>query len=219
MRTIAVLRPEPGNAATAARLEALGFPVLRLPLFAVVPVAWDVPDPADYDGLLVTSANTIRHAGPGLDRLKRLPVHAVGAATAGAAERAGFTVATVGDSDAVALLKRVQARAMLHLVGRDHVPSGPAVAATVVVYASEPAPPPPGSLDLLAGGVALAHSPRAARRIGELLDAAAIPRGEVALAAISAAVREAAGPGWARIAVAPRPDDVTLVATARLLAD
>lgn len=219
MKTVAVLRPEPGNAATAARLEALGHHVLRLPLFEVVPVAWDVPDPAAHDGLLVTSANAVRHAGAGLERLEALPVHAVGAATASAAQRAGFRVATIGDSNAAALLQRVQARALLHLVGRDHARTGPPVTATVVVYASEPAPLPPGGLDLLAGGVALIHSPRAARRLGELLDAAAIPRAEVALAAISAAAREAAGPGWARVAVAPRPDDATLIAIARLLAD
>lgn len=219
MTTIAVLRPKPGNAATAARLEALGHHVLRLPLFEVVPVAWDVPDPAMFDGLLVTSANAVRHAGAGLERLKTLPVHAVGTATARAAERAGFAVATVGDSNAAALLQQVQARALLHLAGRDHARTGLPVAATTVVYASEPAPLPPGALDLLAGGIALVHSPRAGRRLAELLDAAAISRSEVALAVISAAAREAAGPGWARIAVSPRPDDATLVATARLLAD
>ena len=219
MSTMAVLRPEPGNAATAARLEALGHHVLRLPLFRVVPVAWDVPDPAEFDGLLVTSANAIRHAGAGVGRLKALPVHAVGAATARAAEHAGFTVAATGETNVAALLERVEARALLHLAGRDHARTGAPVVATAVVYASEPAPLPPGALDLLAGGVALVHSPRAARRLRDLFDAAGIPRAEVALAAISAATRDAAGPGWARIAIAPRPDDATLVAAARLLAD
>ena len=44
MRRIAVLRPEPGNARTAAAVEAMGFAAIRLPLFAVVPLAWTVPD-------------------------------------------------------------------------------------------------------------------------------------------------------------------------------
>jgi uroporphyrinogen-III synthase len=32
-RSLAVLRPEPGNAATAARIEARGLTAIRLPLF------------------------------------------------------------------------------------------------------------------------------------------------------------------------------------------
>ena len=103
-RTLAVLRPEPGNAATVARARAAGFATLSLPVFAVVPLAWDVPDPADYDALILTSANAVRHAGAGLDRLRVLPVFAVGARTAAAARAAGFDVAQTGCEDAAALL-------------------------------------------------------------------------------------------------------------------
>lgn len=218
-RTVAVLRPEPGNAATSARIEALGLFALRMPLFAVVPAAWDAPDPARFDGLLVTSANALRHAGPALARYRHLPVHAVGGASARAARAAGFIVATEGQIGVAELLPQVQGQALLHLAGREHRPAGPPVRATAIVYASEPVPPPPGGIDLLDGGVALLHSPRAAARLAELVDAAGVPRARIDVAAISAAAAAAAGSGWHRVAVAPRPDDATLIATARLLAD
>ena len=57
---IAVLRPEPGNTATAAWLAAAGFTVRRLPLFEVRPIDWSPPDPADHDAIVFTSANALR---------------------------------------------------------------------------------------------------------------------------------------------------------------
>ena len=64
-RPIAVLRPEPGNAATADRIAALGLAAIRLPLFEVRALDWAPPDPAGFDALLLTSANAPRLAGPG----------------------------------------------------------------------------------------------------------------------------------------------------------
>ena len=48
-----------------------------MPLFAIEPVEWRPPDPAQFDALLLTSANAIRCGGPALDRLKPLarPLH------------------------------------------------------------------------------------------------------------------------------------------------
>ena len=46
---------------------------------------------------MLTSANAIRHGGAGLERLRSLPVHAVGEATAAAAREAGFAVAGIGE--------------------------------------------------------------------------------------------------------------------------
>ena len=66
----------------------------------------------------------------------------------------------------------------------------------------------------LAGTVALVHSPRAGARLAALLP----DRADVRLAAISAAAAEAAGDGWAAVAVAPTPDDAALVATGLSLA-
>ncbi|MBM3927875.1 MAG: uroporphyrinogen-III synthase [Sphingomonadales bacterium] len=206
-RRLAVLRPEPGNAETAARVQALGHHAVRLPLFAVRPLDWAVPDPAAFDSLLLSSANAVRHAGQGLAALTALPVHAVGRATAAAAEAAGFTVVATGATDIAALDPPGR---VLRLVGRDHRPA-PA-ARTIAVYASEPLSP---DLSALAGATALLHSPRAAARFAALVQ----HKETIAIAAISAAACDAAGPGWRAMAVAERPTDEALIAAALTLAD
>ena len=96
MRRVLVLRPEPGATATLRRARERGLEAEAVPLFEVEPVEWSVPDPSDFDALLLTSANAVRHGGPGLQALRELPVHAVGEATARAAREAGFAVATIG---------------------------------------------------------------------------------------------------------------------------
>lgn len=215
MKPLAVLRPEPGNAATAARIAAAGGTAIRLPLFAVRPLAWNVPDPAEHDALFLTSANAVRHAGPGLAALVALPVHAVGQATADAAIAAGLRVARVGDDDAMALAAAVDARRALHLAGRDRATATlPGVSRTIAVYASEPVTPDPAMLAALNGAVALVHSPRAGARLAELI----ADRAGIAVAAISEAAATAAGPGWARVCVAARPGDAALVRAALALA-
>lgn len=208
-RALAVLRPEPGNTATAGRIEALGLRAIRLPLFAIRPVAWTPPDTAHYDALLLTSANAVHHAGPGLGAL-RLPVVAVGEATARAARAAGLCVETVGDGDAAAAVRASGGRRLLHLAGQDRVDAG---VDAITVYAAEPVPV--ASVAMLADCVALLHSARAAQRLAGLLQRNAVTG--VRIAALSAAVR-AAGPDCPG-AVADRPDDAALVALAARLAD
>ncbi|WP_294289523.1 uroporphyrinogen-III synthase [uncultured Sphingomonas sp.] len=206
-RPLAVLRPDPGNAATAARIEALGHGALRLPLFVIRPVAWTAPNPTSYDSLVLSSANAVRMAGPDLARLGALPVHAVGRATALAAQAAGFTVVAVGEGGVDALDPPGR---VLRLVGRDHRPA-PA-ASTITVYASEGLTP---DLSGLIDATALLHSPRAAARLAEQL----ADKSRVAIAAISPAALAAAGPGWRATAVADRPTDDALIAAALTLAD
>ena len=43
MTRVVVLRPEPGNADTCAKLRGLGLEPLAMPVFTVVPVAWTPP--------------------------------------------------------------------------------------------------------------------------------------------------------------------------------
>jgi len=222
-RAVAVLRPEPGNAATAAAIEALGLTAIRLPLFEIHAIDWTPPDVTRFDALLLTSANAPRHAGPGLAALRRLPVHAVGEATAAAAHDAGLEVVAVGDRDGAALVAAAAANGVrrgLLLGGRDRaVASDPIIAEAIAVYASDPVAVATEALDQLAGAVALVHSPRAARRVAGLVDRAGIDRRTMRLAAISAAAADAAGDGWERIAAATSPDDAALIALARALAD
>ena len=96
MRPIVVLRPEPGASETAARARQLGLDAIAIPLFRVEPLDWTVPDPSALDGLLLTSANAVRHSGRRLEELRGLPVYAVGQATAAAARRAGCEIAQTG---------------------------------------------------------------------------------------------------------------------------
>lgn len=217
-RRFAVLRPEPGNAATCARLRAGGHDAIALPLFEIVGLPWTPPDPADFDALILTSANAVRAAGPALARFVRLPVHAVGAATARAATAAGLSVAGSGRDDAYALLAAATQMGVgraLHLGGRETgIAAGGIVAASIAVYASEVVPVPHDALAAIIGAVALVHSPRAAERLGRLVDDHALNRHDITIAAISPAAGRAAGSGWADIIVAAEPKDAALVEAA-----
>jgi uroporphyrinogen-III synthase len=222
-RPIAVLRPEPGNRVTAAAVEARGRRAIRLPLFEVQPLAWHVPGPAQFDALVITSANAVRHGGAGLAELLSLPVHAVGQATAEAAVRAGFEVASIGDRGAAELVQAAAAggvRRALHLGGRDRtLEAGGIVVQAVAVYASKLIAVDHEKVAQLAGSVALLQSARAARRLAEIVDANGVDRGEVMLAALSAAVLRAAGSGWRAVVTAPEPASEALIDAALALAD
>ena len=219
-RRVAVLRPEPANHVTAARLAQAGVEAIALPLFEIAPVAWTPPDPAAHDGVLLTSANAVRCAGDGLAALRSLPVFVVGEATARAARRAGLEVAAIGNEGAADILRAAGEQGrnrLIHLAGRDRAPHQTGVSTICVVYESREIDRSDADLAPIAGQVAMLHSPRAARRFAML--ARAIDRSTVRLAALSPAIAEAAGKGWATIQVAVKREDAALVALARRLAD
>lgn len=215
-----VTRPEPGNAATVRRARAMGFAVHAMPLFAAHPVEWRAPAAEDFDALLLTSAFAARLGGAELAGLASLPVHAVGEATARAAEAAGLAVARTGTADAQQLLDAMTSqdiRAILWLCGRDRSEFDARGAAITPLpcYAVDPVPPPAAWAGLTAApAVLLVHSSRAAKRVSDLVGAA---RAHLSLAAISPKAAAAAGEGWRDVAVADRPDDVAILAQARAL--
>ena len=212
MRKLLLLRPEPGLSASSERARGLGLDVLECPLFQVEPVDWDVPDPSGHDALLLTSANAVRQAGAGLERLMHLPVNAVGEATAQAAREAGLSVATVGDRDIIALLAMLPTGLrLLHLAGEDHRDPHDARIERRIVYRSVAVDDP--LLPELDGLVVAIHSPRAGNRFSEL----ATSRERVAIAAISEAAANACGAGWELVESAERPDDKSLLALAARL--
>jgi uroporphyrinogen-III synthase len=211
VRPLVILRPEPGASATAAEARAMGMTVLVVPLFEIVPAAWTAPDPNAFDAIVMTSANAVRHGGAGLRRLKSLPVLAVGPATAAAARAAGLTVTAIGEGGARDLRLPAGQR-LLHLAGREHVAIG---AATVIpVYEARPIPSPDG-LEAIGKCVVAVHSPRAGRRLGELV----AKRSQIAIAAISPAAAAACGDGWKRIHAAHQPNDSALLALAARLCE
>jgi uroporphyrinogen-III synthase len=207
-----LLRPEPGLSASADRAGALGIEVICCPLFRVEPTRWGVPDPAGFDALLLTSANAARHAGPGLERLMQLPVHAVGRSTAEAARIAGLRVESIGDSNVEALLTRLPKNLrLLHLAGEDHKETAGLRIDRRIVYRAAAVPDP--GLPPLDGLVVAVHSPRAGARLAEL----ATDRRGTRIAAISEAAAEACGTGWEKVEIAAKPDDNSLLALAAML--
>ena len=209
MRRLVILRPEPGASTTFDRAAELGLDPVKLPLFAIEPIGWSPPpDLPAFDGLLVTSANAIREAGGQLGVLKPLPVYAVGPATAEAARGAGFEVVATGSAGIEALLRSVDPRLrLLHLAGEDRSEVGePRQSITVVpVYRArqiEDVDPGP-----IAGSVVLVHSPRAGRRLADIVS----NRHGVAIAAISEAAAEACGTGWQAVVIAAEPTDRALL--------
>ena len=212
MKRLLLLRPEPGLSASAERARAMGLEVVLCPLFRIEPVAWAAPDTRSFDALLLTSANAISQGGAELDKLREMPVHAIGAATAAAARAAGFRVATVGRGDAAELLARLPAsHRLLHLAGEDHRDlDDPRIERRILYRSAEIERPQPPPVD---GLVIAVHSPRAGRRLQELTP----ERGSAAVAAISPAAGEACGAGWERIEAAEFPNDKSLLALAARL--
>lgn len=218
-----MLRPEPGAAATFARATAAGFQTIAAPLFTIVPVAWDAPDAAQHDALMLTSANAVREAGGALASFRQLPVYAVGEATAHAAIEAGFADVHAGSNDVTSLVVTMAKDGIarpLHLAGREHriLADAPFPIARRIVYAADPvaALPAAAKAALAREAVVLLHSPRAAKVFASLLGEAGIDPATVSIAAIS----EAAAQGqWREIAIADAPHDGALLAAAARLCE
>lgn len=108
---VLVTRPQPGADRTAARLEAMGHDTVKLPLFEsrVTATPGDLPDATEIDGILATSARAFSMFGSaGVPHAyRRLPVYAVGPATAEAARNAGFSKVYEGAGSARDLAARV----------------------------------------------------------------------------------------------------------------
>lgn len=221
MKRIAVLRPEPGNAATISRAHAMGLVTLSLPMFRAVALDWDAPAADGFDALLLTSAATMRLSGKKLDAYRDLPAFAVGASTAEAARAAGLNLAQVGNGGAAALMPMLIAAGharVLHPCALEAKPfnAGALCIRHLPVYRMETLELS-GVPALLAGNVALLHSPRAAARLAALVPLA--DRADIDIVAISATAAQAAGVGWHSIAAAPTPDDEAMLALAAALCD
>jgi uroporphyrinogen-III synthase len=213
MPRLLVLRPEPGASATAERARTLGLDPVVVPLFEVEPVEWEAPEPGGFDGLLLTSANAVRHAGGKIEGLRGLKAYAVGEATAEAAREAGFDIGATGDAGVDRLLGSIESDLkLLHLCGEDRIESDARQSITpLVVYRSKAVDAP--DVSAAQGGIALIHSPRASRRFAELVS----DRSSTVIAAISDAAAKAAGHGWKQVAVADLASDEALLALAQSL--
>ncbi len=219
MIPLIVIRPQPGADRTVAAACALGLDARACPLFEVTACAWQPPDAASIDALLIGSANAVRHAGPALDAFRRKPVYAVGEATAEACRSAGLEVAMTGRGGLQTVLDQVAPPArLLRLAGEERValaqPRGVSLTERVV-YASRPLAAGRELVSLLQRPCLVAlHSAAAARHFGCECERFAIDRSAITLVTIGPRVSEAAGAGWAEVAEAKAPDDEALLACA-----
>ncbi len=219
---LVLLRPQPGNDASAARARAMGLEVVQVPLFETIATeAGSILD-GPFDALLLTSANGARFGANVLARFADVPLYAVGEATARAARDVGHGHVLTGGGDAAstaAMIVRDGHAHVLHLCGADVRPfdaQGLNIVPHILyraVQRTDSAVRP--QLDALGPAVAAIHSPRAGQRFAALI--APARRAAIHLAAISPAAAKACGTGWAGIAVSAAPDDTALLACAERL--
>lgn len=177
-----ITRAEPGAAATAERVAALGHEPVVAPLLRIEPVAEPEIDLRGVAALAFTSANGVR-AFAEKESARDLRVFTVGAGTGEAAKKAGFKQVLSADGDVKALAERIAARsreikgAVLHPGAAE--PAGDLVgdltaagleARGVALYDSVDVIPEADFLAALAElDVVLVHSPKAAKALAGVL--------------------------------------------------
>ena len=219
-RSVFVLRPEPGLSATMDRGRSLGLAMEAMPLSGAEPVGWTLPEGA-FDGILLGSANGLRHAGEGLEKLTGLPVYAVGAATAREAQERGFPIAQVGKGGLQKLVDALppdRPLRLLRLAGEEHLPlHAPAHVhiTTATIYRIVHHALTEGEVARLRqGGIVLLHSGAVASHFSAECDRTGVDRGAIALAALAPRIARSVSDGWQSVAVAAEPDDAALLSLA-----
>ena len=221
MSRVLAIRPQPGLAATLEAGRAAGLDIAGRPLFEIHPVEWDPPEPDGIDGVLLGSANALRHAGPALSGFLAKPAYAVGTATADEARSAGFAVRAEGKGGLQELLGRLagQPLTLLRLAGAKHVPLVPPlgiVLVTRITYESVRLAMPPEMVSELTGGaLVLLHSAEAARHFAGESERLGLDRGNISLAVLGPRIAAAAGGGWREVRSAASPREAALLALAR----
>lgn len=229
MKRALVTRPREEAEELAAALAARGVEALVEPLMEVHYRA-AAPDLNGVQAVLCTSANGVRAlARASVER--RLPLFAVGDATAARARREGFERVASAGGDAADLARlvaerlRPEAGRLVHVAGS--VVAGDLAGALSrrgfaverrVMYEARPvAALSIAAADALRAGaidVALFFSPRTAALFARLAAAAGLERGLAAVTAVSiskAADAALRGFAWRRRVVAERPDRTALL--------
>jgi uroporphyrinogen-III synthase len=216
-----VTRAAPEAEATAARLRVLGHSPLTAPVLEVRADADAVLDLGGVDALAFTSRNGVR-AFANLNDRRDLAVFVVGDSTAEAAGQAGFASVTSAGGD-LADLSRLIAQArpgvVLHAAAREPAamlrPEGVTVR-TVAVYAAIDLDLPSAAAAALAAeppelDAILVHSPRAARRLADYADLEKSASALQAFCISDAAAEPLIRLNFAKVAVAPLPNEQSLL--------
>jgi uroporphyrinogen-III synthase len=217
-----ILRPQPGADATAALATKAGIETDIAPLFEVQSVVWTAPRADQYDALLLTSANALRHGGNQMAAFKNLPVYAVGSATADAARGAGLGVIWTGTKSADSVIAQAKADRnlrLLWLTGRHHIVQASLPELTIdakIVYDSVQITDQTTLVTKLSRPcLAALHSARSAQCFMTICDTHAVDKSSIAIAAYSQKIADTAGPGWAASLVADAPNDEALLFKAK----
>lgn len=185
---ILITRPRTDAAALADELAGLGHTALIAPLMEIMADAGALLSLAGVQALLTTSANGVRAlaAHPQGAAARSLPLFAVGAATAKAARRAGFTDIHIADGDVAALaalarrMLRPDKGRLIHIAGnvragdlKGLLENAGFIVETAVLYRAEAATRLPPVADTAirdgaVGGVVL-YSPRTAHIYADLV--------------------------------------------------
>jgi len=218
-----VTRPQYDAQILKPKLEQLGHEVIASPLLEIVPRC-DIRIPnAPYQLIALTSANAIRSlAGNALlDRLRHLPILAVGPQSADAARQAGFEAITQAGGDGSDLARRIIAHArpeagpILYLSGLDtasdfsgHLERAGFAVERVIAYEARPAARL--AIDAARAEGVLLYSPRSARLWLDLAAKQGIGAETMMHFCLSANIAAILPDGLAR-RVAARPDEDSLL--------
>jgi uroporphyrinogen-III synthase len=184
-----ITRAQPGAAATADRVRALGHDALVAPLLAVHAIEDVQVDLSGVAALAFTSANGVRTFAD-ICAERSLRVFAVGAATAQAARAAGFKLVLSADGDVEALAEGIGQRrgelrgAVLHpgaleLAGdlAGALEKQGVTARSLILYETAPVKLAPEAVSqLVLADAVLLHSPRAAKVLAAVLKTHPAPK-------------------------------------------
>lgn len=193
---VLLIRPQQAAERFAARIAPMSLRALIAPMLRIVPVPHDAAALQAAKGLVFTSENGVRFAGPGRGR----PAWCVGPRTAEAAAAAGYDAIT-GPGDAARLIPLISdlGPGWLHAHGRHLAATLPVPG--VVVYDQQALPLPAPAQALLRGRAPVIlplFSPRSARLAAQAVApiSAKGPLPPLRLIAISEAARVAWDAHW-----------------------
>lgn len=215
-RTVFLLRPEPGLTATLVAAFEKGLIARGMPLSTVEPTAWRAPA-KPFDGLLIGSANALRHAGKELEKVAHLPVLAVGETTAQIAREAGLDVEVAGRGGLQKVLDGLGGapRHLLRLAGEKHLTIESLTNVTIeteIVYRAIYHPLTSAQAKLLdSDPVVLLHSGEAASHFSQECERLGIEKSTVSLIAMAPRIAEMAGNGWQALHIAATPSDAAVL--------
>jgi len=227
---VIIIRPQPGADQSQTHFAAEQIDARAFPLFAIEAVPCTLPDKAQYDALVLASANAVRHT-PDIASFRSLPVYAVGAKSAMAARDNGLNVVHVGQGGITSLLRPLATagyRHVLRLSAADHIEIDSDMLArhaaealqidTQIVYRSTALPMPDRLIRTLKQpAIILLHSARSAGHFAEQCAVHGINRSHLTLATFGPAIAQAAGSGWLKVETAVTPDDEALLELVRQL--